>query len=89
MSETVPEYYGDVFYLRSSPWGVALTLTASSPKENIYEHDVCVVRLSHETAKTLSMVMRKHLKHYEEDTKTSITIPDKVMSNLGLNEEDW
>jgi len=89
MSEAVPEYYGDVFYLRSSPWGVAITLTASSPKEDIYEHDVCVVRLSHETAKTLSMVIRKQLKQYERDTKTTVTLPQQVLDKLGLTAGDW
>lgn len=89
MSEAVPEYYGDVYYLRSSPWGIAITFTASSPKEGIYEHDVCVVRLSHETAKTLSMMIRKQLKQYEKDTETIIAVPQRVMSSLGLAEEDW
>ena len=89
MNEAVPDYYGDVYYLRSTPWGVAITFTASSPKEGIEEHDVCIVRLSHETAKTLSMVMRKQLKQYEVETKTTIAVPQQVMNNLGLAEKDW
>jgi len=89
MSDAVPEYYGDVYYLRSSPWGVAITFTAQSPKEGITDHDVCVVRLSHETAKTLSMLIRKQLKDYERQTNTAIAVPTKVLNGLGLAPEDW
>jgi len=89
MSEALPEYYGDIYYLRTTPWGVAITFAASAPKEGIEEHDVCIVRLSHETAKTLSMMMRKQLKMYERDTNTTIAVPRQVMNNLGLAEEDW
>lgn len=89
MSEAVPEYYGDVLYLRNSAWGFAITFTASPPKDGFEEHDVCVVRLGHETAKTLSMMIRKQLKTYEMDMKATIAIPQHVMDKLGLTEEDW
>ena len=89
MSESVPEYYSDVFYLRCSPWGVATTFSVASPKEDIDGHDMCVMRLSHETAKTLSMMFRKQLKQYERDSNTSIAVPQEVMNNLGLAAEDW
>ena len=89
MSEALPEYYGDVYYLRSTPWGVAITFAVGSPKEGIEEKDVCIVRLSHETAKTLSMMMRKQLKQYEREMNTTIAVPSQVMNKLGLAEEDW
>ena len=59
MSELIPEYYSDVFYLRSGPWGVATSYSVAAPKEGIGAHDVCVVRLSHETA----VISTKALKH--------------------------
>ena len=89
MSEVLPEYYGDIYYLRSTPWGVAITFSLASPKEGIEEKDVCIVRLSHETAKTLSMMMRKQLKQYEREMGTIIAVPPQVMNKLGLAEEDW
>jgi hypothetical protein len=89
MSEAVPEYYGDILYLRNTAWGFAITFTASPPKDGFEEHDVCIVRLSHETAKTLSMMIRKQLKQYEMDMKAPITIPQHVINNLGLTEKDW
>lgn len=89
MSELIPEYYGDTFSLRSTPWGVALTHSLASPKEGIEDRDVCIVRLSHETAKTLSMMIRQQLKLYERETDTVIAVPQKVMNSLGLANEDW
>ncbi len=89
MSELLTEYYGDIFHLRSNPWGVAVTLGLSAAKDGAEAHDVCTVRLSHETAKTLSMLMRKQLKQYERDTKTSIAVSSDVLNSLGLAAEDW
>ena len=89
MSDLLPEYYGDIYHLRSNPWGVAVTLGLSAAKEGIDEHDVCTIRISHETAKTLSMMMRKQLKQYERDTDTAIAVPNEVMNKLGLAIEDW
>lgn len=89
MNEVLPEYYSDVYHLRTSPWGLAVTFGVSSPKESIREHDVCVIRLSHVTAKTLAMMMRKQLKQYERDTATTVAVPSKVMTDLGLLSSDW
>jgi hypothetical protein len=89
MSELTPEYYSDVYSLRSSPWGVTITFSLAPPKDGVEVHDVCIVRVSHETAKALSMMMRKQLKQYERDSKTVITIPPDVMNALGLSLMDW
>jgi hypothetical protein len=89
MGELTPEYYGDVYSIRSSPWGVAMTFSVAAPKDDVEGHDVCIVRLSHATAKTLSMMLRKQLRQYERDTKTAIAVPPDVMNQLGLAPEDW
>lgn len=90
MNEQLLEYYGDVFQLTTNVWGVSLVfgLTAPKPKEGTIR-DVCVVRISHETAKALSMMLRQQLKNYERDMQTSIALPSKVMTDLGLAMEDW
>lgn len=89
MNEVLPEYYSDIYHIRSSAWGMAITFAVSPPKDGIQEHDVCVVRLGHVTAKTLSMMMRKQLKKYETETTTKIAVPPAVMSDLGLLPSDW
>lgn len=89
MTERVEEFYSDVYFLRSSPWGVSITFAVTPPKDGIEGHDVCLVRMSHQTAKSLSMMLRKQLKTYERGTKTEITIPLDVMNKLELAPEDW
>ncbi len=89
MFETVPDHHSDTYYLRTGPWGVAITFSLASPKEGIDDKDVCVIRISHETAKALSMMLRKQLKQYEKDSRTLITIPEPVMKNLGLEPYEW
>lgn len=89
MSDLLPEYYGDIYHLRSNPWGVAITFGLSPAKDGVEGHDICTLRLSHETAKTLSMMIRKQLKQYERDTNTTIALPAEVMNKLGLASEDW
>lgn len=68
---------------------MAATFTVQPPKDGIEGHDVCVVRLSHEAAKALAIMLRRQLKNYERDTDTTIALPTKVMSDLGLALEDW
>lgn len=89
MSEVLPEYYGDIFYVRTNQWGIAITFAVSSPKEGVEDHDVCVVRLSHETAKVLAMLIGKQLKNYEKDNHTLLAIPSETMKSLGLSSGDW
>jgi hypothetical protein len=89
MNEQIPEYFADVYHLRNSVWGVALTLSVSSPKEGVEVRDICTIRFSHETAKTLSMLIRKQLKKYERDTSTKIAVPINLLNELGLAPEDW
>jgi hypothetical protein len=89
MSEITPEYYSDVYSIRSSPWGVAMTFSVAAPKDGVDGHDVCIVRLSHETAKTLAMMLRRQIKQYERDTRTTIAVPRDVLNALGLALEDW
>lgn len=89
MSEVIPEYYGDTLYIRSNPWGVAITFSVGAPTDEIDGHNVCVVRLSHETAKVLSMIIRRQLKKYEDDTGIPITVRSEVMKGLDLSPGDW
>ena len=89
MNEKVPEYYSDVFSIRGSPWGIALVFSLSPPKDNVDGQDVCTIRISHESAKALAMLLRKQLKEWERNTKTAISLPSDVMNALDLAPEDW
>ena len=89
MSEGIPEYYGDTYYIRTNPWGVAITFAVAAPTDDVDGHKVCIVRLSHETAKAISMIIRRQLKHYESDTGTPIAIRSEIMKALELSHGDW
>ena len=89
MSEVLPEYYGDIYYVRTNQWGIAITFAVSSPKEGVEDRDVCIVRLSHEAAKVLAMLIRKQLKTYEKDNDTVVAIPSETMKSLDLSSGDW
>jgi len=89
MSEVLPEYYGDIYYVRTNQWGIAITFSVSPPKDDVDGHDVCIVRLSHEAAKVLAMLIRKQLKHYEKDNDTLVAIPSETMKSLDLSPGDW
>lgn len=89
MNEGIPEYYGDAYYIRTNPWGVAITFAVAPPTDDVDGHNVCIVRLSHETAKAISMIIRRQLKNYESDTGTPIAIRSEVMKALDLSHGDW
>jgi len=89
MSEVIPEYYGETLFIRTNPWGVAITFSVADATDEVHGHDVCTVRLSHETAKALSMIIHRQLKNYEGDTGIPITIRSEVMKALDLSQGDW
>jgi len=89
MSEILPEYYGETYYIRTNPWGVSITFAVAPPKDDVDGHDVCIVRLSHEAAKVLAMIIRKQLKNYEKDNNTLIAIPSEIMKPLDLSPSGW
>lgn len=89
MNEILPEYYGETYYVRTNPWGVSITFAVAPPKDDVDGHDVCIVRLSHETAKVLAMIIRKQIKNHEKDTATPIAIRSEIMKALDLSLGDW
>jgi hypothetical protein len=89
MSDQTPEYYADVFSVGTSSLGVAITFGAAPPKDEVEGHDICTVRLSHGTAKTMAMGLRRLLRQYERDVKTNIVVPTEMIEELGLALEDW
>ena len=89
MNEVLPEYYGDIYYVRTNQWGVAITFAVSAPKDDVDGHDVCVVRLGLEAAKVLAMLIRKQVKQYEKDNHTLVAVPPETMKSLDLSPSGW
>ena len=93
MAETEPfDVYADQFSFSVGVYGVTFLLQRSpaAPKPGQAANEtVGVVRMSLEHTKVFSMLIRRQLKMYEEENGTPIQIPQKVMNDLGLSEEDW
>ncbi len=87
----IPEYYSDAIGINlNMPWTVALTfgLRATTPDQK--STDVVRVRMSPEHAKVTAMLLRKNIKKYEEQAKTSINLPAEMYTRLGLDSiDDW
>ncbi len=90
----VPEVYVDQFSFSVSPFTASLLVgvqeispaTSAQPQQLRW---LQIVRMSPGHAKLMAMLMRKTLKENERGSETTIAIPSKVMSQLGLAPEDW
>lgn len=85
--------YFDSFQLSVSPYGVAMMLQRSpgqpAPAGQQVPTNIGVARTSLEHAKVMTMILRRQLKKFEEDSGFQIRIPHALMNNMGLAEEDW
>jgi hypothetical protein len=97
--QSLPDIYFDRFQLTTTVIGVNMVLSISDPAASPLEEgdgkvqlsatDVAVIRTSPTHAKLISMIIRKQLKKYEDDSKTEIQIPEEVYAQLKLNSSDW
>ena len=86
-----PEFYSDLVSIDLiMPWTVSLTFGLRGTKPDAKPTDVVRVRMSPEHAKVTAMLLRKNLKKYEEQAKTSINLPPDMYKGLGLDSiDDW
>lgn len=87
----IPEFYSDSIIINlNMPWTVALTFGLRSTLPDKKPTDVVRVRMSPEHAKVVAMLLRKNIRKYEEQAKTSINLPAELYSRLGLDSiDDW
>ena len=86
----IPEYYSDALNISlAMPWTVALTFSIRSTKPDTDPESQVIVRMSPEHAKITAMLLRKNLKQYEDQAKTSISLPGDVYEKLKLDSLDW
>ena len=94
MSDERPldDIYIDSVQLTVGAYGVAMTLGLNPPHPvppaQTAADPLVVVRTSLEHAKILAMLLRKHLKAYEQNNG-EIPIPPEVYTGLGVAKEDW
>ncbi len=89
----VPDLYVDQFRTTIGAFGIAMTLGISpahpSPGQSEGPRDLVRLRTSLEHAKVMTMILKRQLKRFEEETGQPINIPRVVMNGLGLSSEDW
>lgn len=89
MSE-VPEYYSDGLEVSlTMPWTVALTFSLKDTTQERKAKPQVIVRMSPEQAKVSTMLLKRLLKNYEFESKTTINLPPELYTKLGLPQEDW
>lgn len=93
MPDDAPDVYADSFQVVSNAYGSTLIFGRRAPgvgqpgQPPPIETQV-VVRISLQQAKTITMVMRRHLKEFEREN-IEIGIPPKLYNELKLSPEDW
>ena len=91
--ENAPDVYADQFLISSGVWGVAMSFLKTpphpTPGQTPQSERQATVRMSLQHAKVIAMMLRKQLKTWERETNVDIVIPNNVLNQLGLSQEDW
>lgn len=95
MPEEPRDVYTDRVTIGLGPYGLSLIFGLSDTVQGIPGQPQpattqAVVRMSLEHAKVMVMILRKNLKQFElEHLGDPIRIPQRVLRESGLSEEDW
>jgi hypothetical protein len=89
--DNIPDIYFDGAAIMLSPFDALLTLTRRSPlTEGTPGQPVAIIRMSHEQAKVLTIMLRRTLKSHEDQLGTKIPLHPVIYSELGVSpKEDW
>lgn len=60
-----------------------------SPNQMQPPQDTVRLRMSPEHMKVMTMLLKRQLKAFEEQSGVPINIPRQVYNGLGLSQEDW
>lgn len=77
------------FSIRTGSSGVAMIFGPTPPEEEAEDDDSFTVKLSHQDAKALAMMLRRQLKRYEREGQAEIILPAEVMKDFGVTPDDW
>lgn len=89
------EFYANLVEVNTSLFDVTLQFKLRNFSENIDEtidsQDVCNVRMSPQHAKSLMVILLKHISNYEKDFNIELPLPSdlqKMIDDLQKEEED-
>lgn len=85
--------YTDSFMISLSPYGASLTFQESpahpDPSSPAPPVKIATLRMSIEHAKTMVMIMRRHILQFEEQTGVRVPVAPRLLNQLGIAPEDW
>lgn len=89
----LPEFYIDQFLVTLGAFGATMTFGLSfphpSPGQSPQPQEIVRLRMSLEHAKVMTMLLKRQIKAFEEQTGVAINIPRLVYNGMGLSQEDW
>jgi len=87
----VPDLYADSLQIGVGPFGVTLVCGLQPAGQvGVQPMRICNLRVSLETAKVLSILLRRNLKAFEEQMGEDIPLHPQLYTQLGLSKtEDW
>jgi hypothetical protein len=89
----VPEFYVDQLVVSFGAYGVAITFGLTpphpTPSQTPQSQELVRLRMSLEHVKIMTMLLKRQVKAFEEQTGITINIPRAVYNGLGLSQEDW
>lgn len=92
MADDLPDLYVDGVTIAVSPFDVVIELTRKqlSSSGTDSPRRIGIVRMSHEHAKTVAIMLKSYLKAYEDQIGTAIPVHPALRSQLGISvNEDW
>lgn len=90
--EKTPDLYTDAVQIGLSPFGcvLAFALQPAGQTGGMPPQKLVNLRMSLEHAKVVSILLRKHLKNYEQSAGHEIPLHPQLLTQLGISrKEDW
>lgn len=93
MTEAV-DVYADQFTISTGPYGAMLSFNVSShipaaPGQVQQPERVATIRMSLEHLKVMAFILHRQLMQHEQQTGTTIPLPQQILNQLQIGREDW
>ena len=88
------DVFADQFQLNISPYGCTVNFLTSHPEPALpgatprSEREL-TVRVTPQLLKVMVLVMRRHMRDFEQKFGVCVEVPKPVLNQLGIGQEDW
>ena len=88
-SEPPEEFFSDVFWTSISPWSASITFGLRMTRPSDRDIPTIRMRMPLQQAKALSILLLRAVRAYENKANVTIELPDDLLNELGISQEDW